>query len=165
MSDNQDINSVDQTVNTGPPLAAESAETNYFLAAVLGVAAAAVGAGVWYGIVVMTGILVGWIAVGVGFLVGIAVKYGAGRGAFGLQILGAILALLAIIAGDYLILNHMAREQWEGFTGWLSMADFVENYKGFLTDGPIRLIFYAIAVYEGYILPKADDLEEVVVPD
>lgn len=165
MSDNQNISSVDQTVNTGPPLAAESAETNYFLAAVLGVTAAAAGAGVWYGLVVMTNMMIGYVAVGIGFLVGFAVKYGAGRGTFGLQILGAVLALLSIAGGDYFMIHYWIREEDPTFTQWLDLGTYLNEYIAVLKENPLNLLFYAIAVYEGYILPKADDLEEVVVPD
>ena len=155
----------DQTVYTGPPLAAESAETNYFLAALLGAAAAAVGAGVWYGLVVMTGMLVGYVAIGVGFLVGYAIKYGAGRGAFGLQILGAVLSLLAIAAGDYLTIHYWIRQEEPTFTQWLDIGTYLNVYIEFLKESPFTLVFYAIAIYEGYILPKADDPVEIVVPD
>ena len=165
MSDEQPINSDDQTVNTGPPLAAESAETNYFLAAVLGVTAAAAGAGVWYGLVIMTEMMIGYVAIGIGFLVGIAVKYGAGRGAFGLQILGATLSLLAIFAGDYLSIHYWIRQETPDFTGWLALGSYIEVYTEFLKEQPLTILFYAIALYEGYILPKADEAVEIVVPD
>ena len=155
-----------QPIQTGPPLPAESGDVNYALAAVAGVAAAAASAGIWFGIFYYTDTMLGIIAIGVGFLVGFAVKMGAGnRGAFGLQILGAILALLAIIAGDYLSLNHMVRQQWEGFEGWLGLQDFIEVYKAFIADGPVTLLFYAIAIYEGYILPKPESAAEIVIPD
>ena len=149
----------EQSVNTGPPLPVESGDINYGMAAVAGAVAAAAGAGVWYGIVVATDTMLGIVAIGVGFLVGKAVWFGAGkRGAAGLQIIGAVLALGAIIAGDYLSINHWVRQADESFTGWLGLGEFIEMYKAFIADGPMTLLFYGIAIYEGYILPKAEEV-------
>ena len=139
MSEGQPINPEDQTVNTGPPLPAESAEINYFLAVLLGTAAAAVSAGVWYGLVVMTGWMIGYIAIGIGFLVGIAVKYGAGRGAMALQVLGAALSLIAIFAGDYPIIHYWIRLESPEFTEWLGLGAYIDIYIGYLKEEPITL--------------------------
>ena len=149
----------EQGISTGPPLPVESGDINYAMAAVAGVVAAAAGAGVWYGIVVATDTMLGIVAIGVGFLVGKAVWFGAGKqGAAGLQIMGAVLALLAIIAGDYLTLNHWIRQSEElSFTGWLTLTQFIEIYKSYLGETPMTFLFYGIAIYEGYILPKGED--------
>ena len=55
--------SEEPTVQTGPPLPAESGDVNYAFAALAGVAAAAVGAGLWYGFVVITDIIFGGVAI------------------------------------------------------------------------------------------------------
>ncbi len=63
-----------------------------------GLGAAAVGAGLYFGISMLTGIEFGLIAVVVGFLVGRAVRWGSGgRGGWGYQILAAVLTYLAIV--------------------------------------------------------------------
>lgn len=149
----------EQTINTGPPSPIEAGEANFALGAVAGLAAAAAGAGAWYGVVIATDTQFGLIAVGIGFLVGFAIKFGAGKnGAFPLQILGAALALLAIVAGEYLIIHHWLRQPPTEFVGWLGLGSFTEVYVEYLKADPLTLLFYGIAVYEGYILPKPDEI-------
>ena len=68
-------------------------------ALVLGVAAAAVSAVVWYGIVKLTGYELGIIAIAVGFAVGTAVRFGAEqRGGWAYQSIAVVLTYLAIAA-------------------------------------------------------------------
>lgn len=151
----------EQNVQTGPPLPMGDSAVNFPMAVAAGLVAAAVGAGVWYGIVALTGWKVGFIAIGVGFLVGLAIRFGAGQqGAVPLQILGAVLALLSIVAGEYLIIHHWIRQEVVDFTGWLTAAQFIGVYTEYIKEAPITILFYGIAVYEGYILPKPD-----VTPD
>jgi hypothetical protein len=117
-----------------------------------GVIAAVVGALVWGGITYATGYQIGWMAVGVGFLVGYAVRY-AGKGidnSFGAA--GAILALLGCVAGNLFancIFIADANEMAVGDV--ISQLDLritaeilVETFSFF------DLLFYGIAVYEGY---------------
>jgi hypothetical protein len=65
-----------------------------------GIIGATIGAAAWAGITVATGYQIGWMAVGVGFLVGYGVR-AMGNGIskqFG--IVGAILALVGCLAGN-----------------------------------------------------------------
>jgi hypothetical protein len=160
MSDEQ---AVDQSVQTGPPLPIGDSGVNFPMAIAAGLVAAAVGAGVWYWIVVLTDTMLGIIAIGVGFLVGLAIKFGAGKqGAVPLQILGAVLALLSIVAGEYLIIHHWIRQANTDFTGWLTASEFIEVYTEYIKEAPITVLFYGIAVYQGYILPKPDVALDVI---
>src|SRR5262249_19253377 len=77
-----------------------------------GLAAAAVGAGLWALITIFVGVQIGWMAVGVGFLVGWAVRM-AGHGrhrAFG--IMGALLALGGCGVGNLLAIIMIAARQY-----------------------------------------------------
>ena len=160
MSDEQ---AVDQSVQTGPPLPIGDSAVNFPMAVAAGLVAAAIGAGVWYWIVVLTDTVLGIVAIGVGYLVGFAIRFGAGKqGAAPLQILGAVLALLSIVAGEYLIINHFVRLNNEDFTGWLTASQFIEVYAEYIKEAPITILFYGIAVYEGYILPKPDVAPDVI---
>jgi hypothetical protein len=68
-------------------------------ATALGLAAAAVGAAVWYGVRAATGYEVGFIAILVGVLVGSAVKRGSGgRGGWAYQTLAIALTYLSIVS-------------------------------------------------------------------
>lgn len=63
----------------------------------VGAGAAAVSALVWWGIRALTGYEIGLIAIGIGFLVGVAVKSGAaGRGGLPYQVLAMVLVYGAI---------------------------------------------------------------------
>jgi len=117
-----------------------------------GLVAAAVGAGLWALVTIITGFQIGWMAVGVGFLVGWAVRV-AGKGthmAFG--VLGAALALGGCALGNLLAVVVMAARDFEVplqavFTRLT--PDVVWSLTE-TTFKPIHVLFYGIALYEGY---------------
>lgn len=122
--------------------------------AVAGLVAAAVGAAVWAGVTIGTGYQIGWMAVGIGFLVGLAVRT-VGKGldpAFG--IVGAVLALLGCGAGNLLaVVGMVAQAQSIAYMDVLSRLDVsVAERLMVATFSPMDLLFYGIAVYEGYKL-------------
>jgi len=117
-----------------------------------GLIAAAVGAGLWALVTILTGYQIGWMAVGVGFLVGWAVRAGGKgtRAVFGL--LGAMLALGGCAAGNLLAIVVLAARHYQVplldvFTRLT--PDVVYLLMG-ATFKPIHVLFYGIAVYEGY---------------
>jgi hypothetical protein len=117
-----------------------------------GIVAAAVGASIWALITVAANYQIGWMAVGVGFLVGFAVRI-CGKGidkAFG--IVGAILSLLGCFAGNLLTTCIViSRHQNIPFLDLLSRLNFeVIAELTTATFNPMDLLFYAIAIYEGY---------------
>ena len=143
-------------------------QQNLALGAVGGVGAALIGAGLWAWITVLTGYQIGWMAVGVGFLVGYSIRL-LGKGVdtvFG--IIGAVLALLGCVLGNLL-----------GVFGFIA-ADVGIPYFELLfqikpsaipqlvvdTFHPMDLLFYGIAVYEGYRLSfrqlSEEDLSQVI---
>jgi hypothetical protein len=86
----------------------------------------------WPGLVLLTDKKYGVAAIGVGFLVGRGVLMGAGnKPSSTLQLVSAAWAVLALGAGEYLILNHIARLAVQGFHGWLSAAQQVAKSFGF----------------------------------
>jgi hypothetical protein len=117
-----------------------------------GLAAAAVGAGLWALITIFTGFQIGWMAVGVGFLVGWAVRM-AGNGrhsAFG--IMGALLALGGCALGNLLAIIMIAARQYnvpplDVFTHLTPDAVLSLMEASFK---PIHVIFYFVAILEGY---------------
>ncbi len=73
--------------------------TRFSRAAVLGTLAAAVGAAAWYAIVKLTGYEIGLVAIGIGILVGWAVRRGAdARGGWQYQALAMVLTYSAMVA-------------------------------------------------------------------
>jgi hypothetical protein len=119
---------------------------------IAGLAAAAVGAGVWAVVTVVTGYQIGWMAVAVGFLVGWAVRL-AGKGtstAFG--VLGAALALGGCLVGNLLTGSVVASRE----LGVPITEVLVRMTPTFGVDlmaamfSPIDLLFYGLAIYQGY---------------
>lgn len=125
---------------------------NLTMGIAVGAVAAVVGAIIWAIITNVTGYQIGWMAVGVGFLVGYAVKF-AGKGmdiSFGIA--GAVLALMGCLLGNLFTLcvaiglqeNIAATEiLWQ-----LDLDSTIEIMVA--TFDPMDLLFYGIAVYEGY---------------
>jgi len=116
--------------------------------------AALLGAGVWALVTVLTGFQIGFMAIGVGFLVGLAVQF-AGKGInkiFG--VMGAALALVGCLLGNYFTVVHFVGEaEGIGFFDTLtriSPAAIPELMS--ITFSPMDLVFYGIAVYEGFKL-------------
>ena len=119
-----------------------------------GVIAAAIGAALWAGATVLTGYQIGWMAIGVGALVGVAVRT-AGKGTttvFG--ILGAALALGGCMLGNFLTGAVVLSRHWD-----ISLATFFTRLTSDLAVrlmtamfSPMDLLFYALAVWQGYKL-------------
>jgi hypothetical protein len=117
-----------------------------------GLVAAALGAGIWALVTVLTGFQIGWMAVGVGFLVGYAVR-AAGRGAhvtFG--IMGAVLALGGCAAGNLLTVVVLAARHFHVpvLHVFSRLTPRVVESLMVATFKPLDVLFYAIALYEGY---------------
>jgi hypothetical protein len=119
-----------------------------------GLAAAVAGAALWAVITVATGYQIGWMAVGVGFLVGFAVRR-AGKGldkSFGVA--GALLALVGCLLGNFLTVVHFVAEaqEWGYFFTLTSIDPAAIPELMTITFSPMDLLFYALALYQGYKL-------------
>jgi len=153
----------DQTAEDGPqidPVQLEFAlqtlrsEQNMFGAVLAGVASALVGAGLWAGLTIAIEYQIGWMAIGVGFLVGFSVRL-VGKGVdrlFG--IIGATFALLACATGNLLsVCGMVAGAENMAFLEVLSRLDLAIIAELMMASfSPIDLLFYGIAIYEGYKL-------------
>ena len=107
---------------------------------------------IWAAITVSTEYQIGFMAVGVGLVVGIGIRYfGAGIDKiFGY--VGALLALIACLLGNlFSQVGFIAAAQQLGYFETLTYLDpgiiFLVLQESF---NPIDLLFYGIAVYEGY---------------
>jgi hypothetical protein len=114
--------------------------------------AAMVGAAAWAAVTVATNTQIGWMAVGVGFLVGGVVRL-LGKGIdkpFGYA--GAALSLFGCLLGNLLsIYAVVARQEEISFFFVLTHVDFSAIPDLFrVTFHPMDLLFYGIAIYEGY---------------
>jgi len=121
-------------------------------AIVAGCVAGLIGAAVWAAVAVFTKHEIAWIAIGVGFLVGLAVRI-AGRG-FEVRYaaIGGLLALAALLAGKiFTICGYVAQEDGESF--WDVLINFPFDKLPAIIRGsfhPMDLLFYALAVWMGW---------------
>ena len=125
---------------------------NLSLAVLGGAVAALVGAAVWAAITVVTNWQIGFMAIGIGFLVGYVVRR-TGQGvdmSFG--IVGAVLSLAGCVVGNYLSACAIIAEfESVGFFDVLFAIDMqmaidlmIESFNF------MDLLFYGLAVYYGY---------------
>jgi hypothetical protein len=127
-------------------------EQNLLVGATAGLAAALAGAVLWAVVTYFTKYQIGWMAVGVGFLVGYAVRI-AGKGidkSFGFT--GAGLSFFGCALGNLLaICALIANREGLSLLGILTQLDFVTAGRILIdTFEIIDLLFYGIAIYEGY---------------
>ena len=130
------------------------AEQNMPGAVLAGLIAAGLGAYLWSVITIATGYQIGFMAIGVGVLVGGAVR-GFGKGiepVFG--VIGATLALLGCAAGNLLTVStQLAQAEGMAVMDVLSLLDIALAWELLTTTSdPLDFLFYGIAIYEGYKL-------------
>jgi hypothetical protein len=147
-----------QSENTVDPLILKAAlqrlrsEQNLVLAVLVGGGAALLGACVWAAITFATSFQIGWMAVGVGFLVGYAVKtFGKGIDK-SFAVVGALWSLAGCAFGNLLsVIAVISKHQNVPFFDILEKLnpEIVASLMQ-ATFNPMDLLFYGIAVYEGY---------------
>ena len=148
-------------------LEAETKDPNLPVAILLGIAAAVAGALIWYAIVALTNYQLGIAAVGVGYLVGLAVLFGAGkkRGPT-LQVIAVVITLIAMVAGEYLTVRHFAVKALAegGTTGvplFLPLRSMFDLVIVGIKEDPITLLFWALALYTAFSVPGRRRLRRV----
>ena len=127
-------------------------EQNLMLAIVAGGAAALVGASIWAAITAATSFQIGWMAVGVGVLVGYAVRM-FGKGVEKLYgFVGAGWSLVGCATGNLLaVLGVISNQRSVPFFSLVEKLnpEIIVNLMQ-ATFNPMDLLFYGIAVYEGF---------------
>lgn len=146
---------IDSSIPTTQPAIEQlDDQPNLFMGLVGGVIAMLVSAIVWGAISYFTEYQIGWMAIGVGFLVGFAIRF-FGRGktiAFGIT--GAALALIGCVLGNLLFYSGIiAREEGLSFLQVffllvLSPAAAIEVFT--IAFDFMDILFYALAAYAGF---------------
>ncbi len=117
-----------------------------------GAVAAVVGAAVWAAVTVVSEQQIGFLAIGVGYLVGWTVrKLGQGVDkAFG--VVGAVMALVGCVLGNYLsAIGFIAAEYGAGYFEVLNSFNFDDAIEIMAASfSPMDILFYALALYFGY---------------
>lgn len=127
-------------------------EQNLVMGVIYGLIAAVVGAAVWAGVTIATEYQIGWMAVAIGFLVGIAVRAG-GKGidqVYG--VVGAVLSLVGCALGNLFTVAWFVSQEYgvpvsEVLSG-LDVESAIELMSA--TFQFMDLLFYGLAVYFGY---------------
>ena len=141
-----------------------AADQNLIMGILAGTVACLIGAGAWAFITVVTGYQIGFMALGVGFLVGAAVRM-IGKGVdapFG--VIGAGLSLLGCALGNLFAACAILGAQ-EGVPFFQVLSSLDVSLAGrmlFAFFSPMDLLFYGLAVYEGYKLSFRQISEEEV---
>jgi hypothetical protein len=139
---------------TQPAIEQLDDQPNLLMGLIGGVIAMLVSAIVWGAITYFTEYQIGWIAIGVGFLVGIAIRF-FGRGksvTFGIS--GAALALIGCVLGNLMFYSGViAQEEGSSFLEvffffLLSPAAAIELFT--LAFDFMDIFFYALAAYAGF---------------
>jgi hypothetical protein len=125
---------------------------NFWSGVLGGFAGAVIGAILWGIISVWLDRQIGWMAIGIGALVGVGVRFpGKGTGIkFGIA--GALLAILGCLAGNAMMIYILLAREY-GLTLWyvmtnLSASDLFSLIKEAFQW--IDILFYALALYTGY---------------
>ena len=95
----------------------------------------------------------GYVALGVGALVGLAIRFvGNGTGMiFG--IIGAVLTLIGCLGGEILTVVQLASTPQRDFFNTLTTLDITQLLANILNKmDPIMYLIYAIGIFEGYKL-------------
>lgn len=129
------------------------AEENLTKGLLCGAIACVVGAAVWALVSVSTGLQMAYMAIGIGFLVGLAMRMGKGvRPIFGF--VGAALALLSCVLGDYFsLIGYVAQDYELSYMETLTTVPMADVFDALIQNLlSMTALFYGIAVYEGYKL-------------
>lgn len=146
---------IDSSIPTTQP-AIEQLEDqpNLLMGLIGGGIAMLVSAIVWGAITYLTEYQIGWMAIGVGFLVGVAIRFfGKGKTlAFGIS--GAVLALIGCLLGNLMFYSGViAREEGMSFLEvfFLLLTSPAAAVEVFTIAFDFRdILFYAIAAYVGF---------------
>ncbi len=128
------------------------AEENLTLGLVGGAVAGLIGAGIWAMVTVGTGYQIGFMAIGIGYIVGMAIRYlGKGiRPIFGY--FGAVIAILSCLLGNIFgALGFVAQYAEIPFLEVLFYFDYTQLIPLLAeTFSVMDVLFYGIAGFEGY---------------
>lgn len=127
-------------------------EGNFFGSVIAGFFAAIVGAIAWAAVAFFTGYNIGWLAIGVGFIVGYTIRKVGQSSDKKFGVMGALLALFGCIFGNLLtVAAYITIEEGVGFFEVLGILDPIVAVQIMMeTFSLFDLLFYGLALYAGY---------------
>jgi len=137
----------------------ETKNPNILFAIIAGAIGGVIGGVIWYFVAIITGWEIGYVSLGLGYLVGLGVYWGAGKKrGHQLQIISALIAVVAIIVTEKFVLDYFLNDyirnnpvEFPGFSVGQSISvsffepEFWENFIS-----PIGLVIYAVGIYLAY---------------
>lgn len=127
-------------------------EQNLALGIIGGGLGGLVGAIIWAAITYLTEYQIGWMAVGIGFLVGLGVgKLGKGIDKL-YGVIGAVIALISVVLGNFLVYIGFLAKYFEiGYFQMLLEFNYAMTLELFIEMfNVIDVLFYVLAVTAGY---------------
>ena len=118
---------------------------------------------------VITNCELGIVAIAIGWLIGTAVMFGAGRKrGLVLQIAAVLITLVALLFGDYLIVRYFVDKNLatQGYTGIpliLAPSIMIELVVEGIKASPTSLLFWAIALWQAFVTPTGRAFRKVPV--
>jgi hypothetical protein len=150
-----EFNMIDSSISSVQPAIEQiDDQPNLLMGLIGGGVAMLVGAIVWGAFTYFTQYQIGWIAIGIGFLIGVAIRF-FGRGKtliFGIA--GAILALIGCLLGNFIFYAGMiAQEESTSFLKvffflLLNPAAAMEVFT--IAFDFMDILFYGLAAYAGF---------------
>ena len=127
-------------------------DQNFLKAISTGIIAALVGAVIWAAVTYITNYQIGFMAIGIGFLVGITIKKIGNSTAIHFGLAGAVLSLFGCLSGNlFTSVIYIANIESISIFNVFSQLDF-SMITGIMVDtfSPMDLLFYGLAVYYGF---------------
>jgi hypothetical protein len=129
---------------------------NVVLAIVAGLVAAAIGAGIWMAVEVTFKLQIGYVAIAIGALVGLAIRT-LGHGTHVIYgVIGAVLTLVGCLGGEILSHLYLTSTAQQSMYDLARSTDYVQTVQGIFTKmDPIGYLIYGLGIFEGYKLSIA----------
>ena len=145
--------------------AEQTQNINYIGALVGSLIGAAIGVAIWYFVAIIFDLTVGYVAIAVGWLVGFGAMLGAGnKRGIQLQILSAVITLLAIFTAEYLVIVWAFNAAFTEIFGaahefvWLPVGEVIEFVIEFEIYDFINYIIWALGLFTAFVTPQPKKL-------
>lgn len=134
---------------------------NYIGALAGALIGAAIGVAIWYFVAVTFDLTIGFVAIGVGWLVGFGAMFGAGKKrGIQLQIMSAVITLLAIFTAEYLVVVWDFNSAFTELFGaahefvWLPVGEVMEFVIEMEVYDFIHYIIWALGLFTAFSTPQ-----------
>ena len=140
--------------NINKVFAEETKNPNLPKAILGGIVGGGLGGLLWFLFVVVTKLELGWIAIGVGWLVGMGVHLGSGRKrGLHLQLLSAFLTLATLFIANYFVLYKLVQDEVGIGLQQLPFSLVMQVFMKSIIS-PIGLLIWAIGLYVAFRVPQ-----------